>query len=574
VYPPPPDLEALYRSLFGSPKPGTGRKTGASPRPRPPKEEPSEDAAEVATPGPPVEEDRVVAKDKPKVILRNLAWGAAKARFNEPVSLRLEADVPATLAHLTRVEVLVQALLPDGKRETIDKKEVHLQGGKASGTVTAYYPQGRDDDGNLPATCDFVFLAKHRESDEAESPRLTVTQPLITNVRWEKAEEWFGAPVKLLATTCLKDGEEVTVKVASENGLALETKAKAKRGRLEVVWTPCLCGVAAGEDGKYPERVEYYAEISKGEERAQPGRNFFLKVVTETGYHLLSREMIWSGYWAHAEFEQRLHQGAVNVLVRKNILKGWQGVLVNLSRAGLTGTVEGCPYEGHRWAKVSGLGQIPSKYHDGSKWVPMPKRFRPREKEFQSIGFILSGDQYIQGGAPTAIWPERFKDYDFDDPVYLNKRASWKRDTENRWSRKFLIRPKPCSKGTAAGGCGYHLDLVFQMRIIETWQDNAIVLCKGMFRSNVACFSMEEPRVAMAAHEVGHYVGMPDEYKNGGIDPSINGDGAVKGIDQSTIMGQSLGIVKKRHYTNFSRIVEEQVERKIGRKLGFFPAEL
>jgi hypothetical protein len=39
-------------------------------------------------------------------------------------------------------------------------------------------------------------------------------------------------------------------------------------------------------------------------------------------------------------------------------------------------------------------------------------------------------------------------------------------------------------------------------------------------------------------------------------------------------MGQSLGIVKKRHYTNFSRIVEEQVERKIGRKLGFFPAEL
>lgn len=147
-------------------------------------------------------------------------------------------------------------------------------------------------------------------------------------------------------------------------------------------------------------------------------------------------------------------------------------------------------------------------------------------------------------------------------------------DTERRWSRKFLIRPRPCCKGSARGGCGYPLDLEFEMKQIATWQEHSITICNGLFRSNAGCFSLEEPRVAMAAHEVGHLVGMPDEYVDGGIDPTLNGDGAIKGIDTTTLMGESLGGIKKRHYANFTTTVDTLIEPKTGRKPGFFPADI
>jgi hypothetical protein len=85
--------------------------------------------------------------------------------------------------------------------------------------------------------------------------------------------------------------------------------------------------------------------------------------------------------------------------------------------------------------------------------------------------------------------------------------------------------------------------------------------------------ALEDPDISMAAHEIGHLVGMPDEYVDGAVDPNLNGDGAVKGIDETTIMGGRLNLVKKRHYANFSSVVEAQVEKKLGRKIGFHAAD-
>jgi hypothetical protein len=510
------DAQFLYQGIFGAlPRP-FGRGVAAS-RQAPPSEpaspEPGSEPVEHAAGASEAREE------KPKVLLRNLAWSVPQGSFNGKARFQLEADLPAALAHLTRLEIKIVALTPDGK-EPIDRKEIHLKQGQAAGEATLFYPRYRED-GNLPASCDFIFTAKHRDSEEAESPRLTAKQPFVSNLRWEKAEEWFGVPVKLLANTCLKDGEEVTVKVASENGLALDTKAKAKKGGLEIVWTPCLCGVGPDGDGKYPEKVEYYAEVSKGEERAVPEKNFFLKVVGKTGYHTFPKDYTWDIYGVHAEFRQRLENGALDVQVRKPIVKAWQGYQVNMIRAGLVGTVKGCPYESYRWGRAAGAGPVPNQYHDGDKWVPMPPGHTPSPKEYSAYGFIQSGTRYVRCGESSAIWPDPFPDYDFDEPRFVKKRKDWKSDTDTRWSRKFLIRPRHCKQGTRPGGCGYPLGLNLELEKVTAWKEDAIAVCKGIFRSNAGCFSLEDPR----------------------------------------------------HYANFSEVVETQIEKKLGRNIGFQAAE-
>ena len=60
----------------------------------------------------------------------------------------------------------------------------------------------------------------------------------------------------------------------------------------------------------------------------------------------------------------------------------------------------------------------------------------------------------------------------------------------------------------------------------------------------------------MAGHEVGHLVGLPDEYPGGAVDTAATGDGLKAGIDSTTLMGGDMLTdatrkIKKRHYGNF-----------------------
>jgi hypothetical protein len=477
------------------------------------------------------------------------------------------------LEYITRVEFKVFALTPDGKREAIDKQDGHLKNGKASANATLFFPSYRKD-GNLLSECKYVFTAKHRDSKEEESPTLPTRSPFATQVRWEKDENWYGLPIKLLAKTSLGEGEEVHVKIASENGLALDSKVKAKGGKLEVSWVPCMCGVSPDANGKFPDTVEYYAELSHGGEKAVPKKNFFLKVLGNTGYHTFSKDLRSEEYSTHAEFNQKLANGIVDVRVRRTIMKAWPGYLVNMKSAGISGKAGNCPFDGYRWGRILGTSELPNQYFDGKKWVNMPKGHVLLDKDVSVYGFIRAGLKFHLGGDSSAVWPEAFTEYDFDSETFTEKRKAWKADTDTRWSRKFLIRPKHCPKGIAGGGCGYPLDLNLELKRVEKWETLTIAVCNQHFRSNSGCFSLEDPDVQMAAHEVGHLLGFPDEYEGGGVDPAIQGDGAVNGIDDSTVMGSSMDKIKKRHYSNFAALVENQVTDKIGRKSQFDAADI
>jgi hypothetical protein len=513
------------------------------------------------------------AKDGPKVNLHGLKWDSDQGVFNEKIQVHAKADLPPELKGITRIEFKVLALTPDGKKEPIDKQEAHLKEGNASSGITLFIPAFRQD-GKMLSECKYIFTAKHRDSKEEESPCLVVKQPFATNIRWDKAEEWFGLPVKLLADTCLKDGEQVGVKVASENGVALDAKVKVKGGKIELPWEPCLCGVTVDADGKFPDKVVFYTELSHSGEKAVPKKNFLLKVLGDSDYQDFSKDYTWGIFGVHAEFKQRLVKGAVDVQVRKTVMKAWPGYLVDMNAGGITGLAGGCPYDGCRWGRIIGTSELPNEYFDGKKWLAMPDDFLPTDDDVSVYGFIKAGAKYHMGGDASAPWPEKFKDYDFDCDKYKKKRKDWKADTDSRWSGKFLIRPKPCPKGIGKGGCGYPVDLDLELKRVEKWETHTIALCNGAFRSNAGCFSMEDEDIEMVAHEVGHLVGLPDEYEGGGVDPAINGDGAVDGIDDTTVMGTKMDLVKKRHYINFVAVTEKLVGAKTGKKAAFAASEI
>ena len=544
----------------GKPKSGGTRK----PAPAAPAEEPE---AESAAPPPPK------PKAEPKVKLTDLEWSADKGFFNEKIKISASADLPPELKDITRIEFKVLALTPDGKREQVAKQDAHLKNGNASAEVTLFIPHYKKDGKSL-SECDFIFTAKHRDSKEEESDPLPVKQPFATHVHWEKEDEWVGLPAKLLADTWLKDGEEVDVEVTSVLFRSVNTKVKAKGGKLEVPWTPCMCGIVPGADGNLPAKVEFFAEFKHAGEIAVPKKNFFAKVVAHTESHHFSKDYTWGAYSMHADFKQKIAKGAIEVDVHDTVMKAWPGYLVDMSGGGITGLAKGCPFADHRWGRIIGTGDVPTEYHDGKKWVAMPAAFVPADADFTVVGFIKAGGKFHQGGESSAIWPEQFTDYDFDSVKYKKQRADWKADTESRWSRKFVVRPKSCVQGITAGGCGYPVDVKLEMKQVTVWEKRTLALCNGKFRSNGGCYSLEDTDIEMVAHESGHMMGNPDEYVDGGIDATINGDGAVNGIDTTTVMGQSMQLVKKRHYGNFVTIVEKQVKDKAGKKIEFVAADI
>ncbi len=117
-------------------------------------------------------------KEAPKVNLINLKWSEPEGEFNESIAISADADLPEPCKHLTRVEFQVWALTPDGKRESIDKKDGYLSEGRAEATVTLFWP-GYRKDGSPPEKCEMVFVAKHRESKPAESGAINVSGPIV-----------------------------------------------------------------------------------------------------------------------------------------------------------------------------------------------------------------------------------------------------------------------------------------------------------------------------------------------------------------------------------------------------------
>jgi hypothetical protein len=142
-------------------------------------------------------------------------------------------------------------------------------------------------------------------------------------------------------------------------------------------------------------------------------------------------------------------------------------------------------------------------------------------------------------------------------------RAQWTTQINKQWTDCFGIHRVGCTSDKSVTCCRYGLTMNATFNEVTSYGADVVLLAPGALRSNAGLWFMDDES-SMPAHETGHHVDNPDEYKGGAVDPSLSGDGATAGIDPDCIMGQNMTKTKKRHYHAFVEMTAKLVNDKSG----------
>ena len=97
------------------------------------------------------------------------------AHFEDKVTLSVDVFLPDSLKEIKRVIISVFALCPDGAKPSIKIRDLYVDDeGKVQGEFELHRPPKQDN--KEIESCSYVFTAKHRDSKEIESPRLSVKE--------------------------------------------------------------------------------------------------------------------------------------------------------------------------------------------------------------------------------------------------------------------------------------------------------------------------------------------------------------------------------------------------------------
>ncbi|MBM3752512.1 MAG: hypothetical protein FJW38_00845 [Acidobacteria bacterium] len=270
----------------------------------------------------------------------------------------------------------------------------------------------------------------------------------------------------------------------------------------------------------------------------------------------------WSGFTMDPKWDQKIENFKNLVTVSLKARKAWGATKINLTGF-VNGKAGGCPENGHRWGRALNLNHMqPDQYYDGNAWVALPAGFAPGATNYFGATFVKSGTKFVARYGGT--WPETFADYDFNDAKYVKKRADWCQKAHDVWTDALMIKRKECRSDDGVRCCLYDTDLTMTITEVTTSGDDVIYMAPGGWRSDAGNFAFDDPDLKMAAHEAGHHLDNPDEYAGGAVDPTINTDGAVNGIDATTIMN-STELVKKRHYHGIVEMTKRIIKKKYGK---------
>lgn len=382
-----------------------------------------------------------------------------------------------------------------------------------------------------------------------------------TDIVWGAEKARCGGKVKLTAKTDLPDGTEVTVKYATEDLKCDEAKVKAMGGKIEHEWLVKGVGFAHNEEKKVLNEVDVAASLEADGKKASPDKPLTVLTLVKSDPLEFDKSYTWGIYGVHAKFTQKVWGRNQKVMVKKKVLKTWGATYVNLKDAGIKDAIKGMPWAGHRWARSKSGSMVPEEYWDGKLWKAIPDGVLDDPQTFGTLPIVKTGDVYHHPGDKSMVWPDTFKDYEFDAKPYADKRKVWKDDSDKRWTGAFKLRRKGCSAEPKTLCCTYEVGLEFEMVKTDKYDDHTLCLAPGNLRSNAGLMFYGETRIPMCAHEVGHLVGLPDEYPGGAVDTKATGDGLNKGIDQTTLMGGDMMSaattrIKKRHYSNFAEMAK------------------
>lgn len=405
----------------------------------------------------------------------------------------------------------------------------------------------------------------------AEKHTLTVTEGRgVWKLKFSVEEGWCGDKVKLDGETNLPDGDlMLALRTRELESKKLKPiKAKISDGKFEVEWEIQNVSHLKEEDPAEAFEIVTLEATSQDDDLPCNVATLKVKSVPAADSQTFKEDRSWSGFTNHSEFTQKIEKFENEVHVTLKCLKGWGGTYVDLRSAGISGTAGGCPWDGYRWARPSGMSMVPAQYHDGSNWVALPAGFVPGATNYQAIGFYKDGSKFVSPSAPGGSWPEKFKDYNYDKAPYSTARDNWRKQIHKVWTHKFWLRRDGCKSDKAATCCRYGVDVSATFEQVKAYGKNVTILAPGNLRSNAALWFMGDTS-NVAAHETGHHMDNPDEYAGGAVDTSLNGDGAVNGIDADSIMGQNLTKTKRRHYRAFGEMNAKLYKKASGKTVKF-----
>jgi type VI secretion system VgrG family protein len=211
-------------------------------------------------------------------------------------------------------------------------------------------------------------------------------------------------------------------------------------------------------------------------------------------------------------------------------------------------------YTGSDWrfCKDDSASPTSMSFWDGSRWQPVPAAWR-NKGNVKLCGMGIWREGTTNKAQYGGTWPDRIPNWGPTEQALANTTfPTWSANTASTWSQKFDLRRSACSSANQKC-CRYSVRVGISLVEVTTKSGNTIVVAANNGRSNSEAWSLGDTRPGLAPHEFGHHLGNPDEYLGGGgIDTSVNTDGAAAGIDGSCLMGSvpNSGIppVKARHF--------------------------
>ena len=269
-----------------------------------------------------------------------------------------------------------------------------------------------------------------------------------------------------------------------------------------------------------------------------------------------------------AHFDLEVEDSVLLITSEIKFVKGWAGEVVQLGSsvpASTGGLLDGSfTWNGYRWMKRVGTAR---QYWNGSVWRNLPTGFVLADSNNFAVGFY----KVTEGGTDKfrcqygGDWPESFTDWDINAPDKQARIEAWEKNIATKWTGKFDIKRKECAS-TVPTHCRYKTEASAEFLEQATFSEGLLIIADGNIRANDSLFFLGDTDDETAGHEFGHHLGNPDEYAGASsVDTSLNEDGAVNGIDATSVMGQSMKLVKKRHYRTICRHLSDMGSDELGK---------
>ena len=421
------------------------------------------------------------------------------------------------------------------------------KGGRFSGAIA-----------KAEATCN-----KDRKASSATQP-CPLKKKKVIMLRWDPEEAWCSEHDHIRAATQgYADGETLVFRVEDDRDVSFVDYASAnlKSNACSAPWdvVNVLPRKTGGKWDKFT-KLSAFCEPKISENRLEVK---FLPDLPKTLCRGDRRYSLRPFYLSAKDYEIRIDADLKYV-------KGWAADVVKLGRrvpASTGGLLAKKP--GYRWSKTVGGRR---KFWDGSRWRDLPRGYRIRVTNYETVAFYKKGTKFVSDEGLE--WPENFTDWDINAADKQEKIRKWETEIEGAWADSFDLKRVEC-RSTEPKCCRYRTTHV-KARFVQVtaYGHDVIVVAQGEGRSHTALFCLGDA-ATMAAHEFGHYLGNPDEYKGGEwFDATLNGDGAVNGIDKNSIMNSDWGMVKKRHYRFICSQLTKMIKARCGKTWTFKAVEV